>query len=187
MELEEAIYTRRAIRSFMNEPVDEHTIRQLIDASVQAPSAVDEQPWSFTVIRDQALLDTISARAKAHMLRTTPVRSLSTHFQQILTDLGFQIFYHAPVLIVISCVAESPWAVIDSSLAAENLMLAARAVGLGSCWIGFAQSWLATPEGKMTINLSPTYLPVAPIVLGHPQAVPFSVPRKQPEIHWIGA
>ncbi len=185
MELEEAIYTRRAIRSFTDEPIDEHTIRKLIDASVQAPSAVNEQPWSFTVIQDHALLDIISAGAKAHMLRTTPVDSLSTHFQQILNDPGFQIFYHGPVLVVISCVADGPWAVIDCSLAAENLMLAARAAGLGSCWIGFAQSWLATPEGKMTINLPPTYLPVAPIVLGHTQAVPFSVPRKQPEIFWL--
>ena len=133
MELEEAIYTRRAIRSFTDEPVDEHTIRQLIGASVQAPSAVDEQPWSFTVIRDQALLDIISSRAKAHMLRTTPVGSLSTHFQQILKDPGFQIFYDAPVLIVISCVAESPWAVIDCSLAAENLMLASIMVSARSC------------------------------------------------------
>lgn len=186
MELEEAIYTRRAIRSFTDAPVDEQTIRQLIDASVQAPSAVNEQPWSFTVVRDQALLDSISRRAKSYMLRTTPAGSLSPHFQEILHDPNFQIFYHAPVLIVIACVAEGPWAAIDCSLAAENLMLAACAAGLGTCWIGFAQSWLATPGGKMALNLPASYLPVAPIILGHPQAVPFSVPRKQPEVHWIG-
>lgn len=187
MDLKEAVYSRRAVRAFTAEPIDEHTIQQLIDAAIQAPSAINEQPWSFTVVRDPALLDRISGEAKAHMLKTTPAGLLSHHFREILDDAKFQIFYHAPVLIVIASVSEGPWAVIDCSLAAENLMLAARAAGLGTCWIGFAQSWLATPPGKMALNLPATYLPVAPIIVGHPQALPPPVPRRQPEVRWIGA
>ena len=86
------------------------------------------------------------------MLKTTPAGLLSHHFQELLSDPKFDIFYHAPVLIVISSTAESPWAVENCSLAAENLMLAARARGLGTCWIGFAQAWLATPEGKAALE-----------------------------------
>ena len=186
MDLKEAVYGRRAVRAFSAEPIDERTIRQLIDAAIQAPSAVNEQPWSFTVVREQPLLDRISSEAKAHMLKTTPAGLLSHHFKEILDDPKFQVFYHAPVLIVIASVAEGPWAVIDCSLAAENLMLAARAAGLGTCWIGFAQSWLATPQGKMALNLPATYLPVAPIIVGHPQAFPPPGPRKTPEVWWIG-
>jgi nitroreductase len=186
MDLREAIYTRRAVREFTSEPVDEKTLRQLIDAAIQAPSAVNQQPWAFCVVRDQAVLAYISNEAKAHMLRTSPA-ALSHHFQEMLSNPNFHIFYHAPALVLISSVAESPWAVEDCALAAENLMLAARAAGLGTCWIGFAQAWLGTPEGKAALNLSASYVPVAPIIIGHPKSPPPPVTRKEPDIHWIGS
>jgi nitroreductase len=187
MELIEAIYSRRAVREFTAEPVDGQMLQQLIDAAIQAPSAVNQQPWSFSVVRDKALLARISHEAKAHTLRTTPVGLASHHFQEILSNPNFDIFYHAPALILISTVAQSPWAVEDCSLVAENLMLAARAFGLGTCWIGFAQAWLGTSEGKAALNLPGTYVPVAPIIVGHPKSAPPPVPRKKPEIHWIGS
>jgi len=186
MDLKEAIYTRRAVREFTADPVDEKTLRDLIDAAVQAPSAVNEQPWLFCVVRDQALLNRISNEAKAYMLRTSPA-ALSPHFHTRLTDSHFHIFYHAPALILISTVAEGAWVVEDCALAAENLMLAAGAAGLGTCWIGFAQGWLGTPEGKAALQLPAGCVPVAPIIVGHPKSAPPPVPRKKPNIHWIGA
>jgi len=186
MDLREAIYTRRAVREFTAEAVDEKTLRQLIDAAIQAPSAVNQQPWSFCVVRDLALLARISSEAKAHMLRISPV-ALLPHFQERLNNPNFHIFYHAPALILISSVAESPWTIENCSLAAENMMLAARAAGLGTCWIGFAQAWLGTPEGKAALNLPANYVPVAPIIVGHPKSEPPPVPRKEPEIRWIGS
>ena len=124
---------------------------QLIDAAIQAPSAVNQQPWSFCVVRDQAVLAHISNEAKAHMLRTSPA-ALLHHFQELLSNPNFHIFYHAPALVLISSVAESPWAVENCSLAAENLMLAARAAGLGTCWIGFAQSLAGNAGGKSGVE-----------------------------------
>lgn len=186
MDLKEALYTRRAVRTYEAVAVDEGTIQSLIDAAIQAPSAVNEQPWSFTIVRDRALLARISDAAKAHMLATTPVGLLSHHFEEILGDQKFNIFYDAPLLLVIASKIEGPWVTIDCSLAAQNLMLAARAIGLGTCWIGFAQSYLATPEGKAQINLPPAYLPVAPIIAGYPVSFPAPVPRKPAEIRWVG-
>lgn len=185
MDIKEAIYTRRATREFTAESVDEATITSLIDAAVQAPSAVNQQPWSFCVVRDKAALGKISREAKSYMLRSSPIALVSHHFEQILNDQTFDIFYHAPVLIVICSTADIPWAVEDCALAAENLMLAARAAGLGTCWIGFAQGWLGTPEGKTTLKLPTAYRPVAPIIVGHPKSRPPPVPRKAPEIRWI--
>ena len=104
-----------------------------------------------------------------------------------MNDPNFDIFYHAPVLIVISTVADVPWAVEDCTLAAENLMLAARAARLGTCWIGFAQAWLGTLEGKTVLKLPVPYKPVAPIIVGHSKSTPPPVPRKDPEIRWIGS
>jgi nitroreductase len=187
MDLREAIYTRRAVREYTAEAVDEKTIRQLIDAAVQAPSAVNQQPWSFCVVRDRALLARISREAIAHLLKTPPaVLAASPRFQELRRNPDFDIFYHAPVLIVISSAAESPWAVENCALAAENLMLAARGVGLGTCWIGFAQGWLGTPAGKAALNLPATHQPVAPIIVGHPKSAPPPLPRKEPDIRWIG-
>lgn len=186
MELREAVYGRRAVRAYDSDPVDDGLLRQLIDAAIQAPSAVNQQPWSFTVLRNQALLDRISRESKGYMLGTLSAGPTGDHFRKLLSDPNFQIFYHAPVLVLISAVSESPWAVEDCSLAAENLMLSAYAAGLGTCWIGFAQKWLATPQGKDAIGIPPAHLPVAPIIVGRPKTAPAPVPRKEPDIRWLG-
>lgn len=186
MEFREAIYSRRSVREYTTNPVDEQTIRQLIDAAVQAPSAVNEQPWAFWVVRERSVLLQISKEAKAHMLRTPPAGVASHHLRDFERDPDFDILYHAPVLIVISSVSDNQWTIENCSLAAENLMLAARASGLGSCWIGFAQSWLGTRDGKAILEIPESYVPVAPIIVGHPKSDPPAVARKTPPIHWIG-
>lgn len=184
MDLKEAIYGRRAVREFTTEPVDEAVLQQLIEAAIQAPSAANQQPWLFSVVQDRSLLAHISTEAKAHMLKTS-MAAASHHFQNILNDPDFDIFYHAPTLIVISAAADGPWANEDCSLAAENLMLAACAAGLGTCWIGFAQSWLGTSDGKAALKLASTSVPVAPIIVGHPKSTAVPVSRNTPKIVWI--
>jgi nitroreductase len=186
MDFREAIYSRRSVREFTTEPVDQPTLQQIIDAAIQAPSAMNQQPWRFAVLRDQALLDHISRESKAFLLRTTPPGPALDHLREMVGPPEFDLFYHAPALIVIAAASESPWATEDCALAAQNLMLAARAAGLGSCWIGLAQGWLATAEGKTAIGLPASHVPIAPIVVGHPKAWPPPVPRKEAEIHWIG-
>jgi nitroreductase len=186
MDLNDAILGRRAVRAYTQAPVSEETIRHLIDRAVQAPSAVNAQPWTFTVVRDQTVLDGISRNAKSHMLATATASPHAGHFQPMLEDANFHIFYHAPVLILISAVAQGAWIVEDCSLAAENLMLAAFAAGLGSCWIGFAQSFLNTPEGKQALGVPDAWVSVAPIIVGYPQVVPPPVPRHEPQIRWVG-
>lgn len=186
MELADALYARRAVRDFKPAPVDRPTVAALIDAAIQAPSAMDEQPWSFVIVRDKVLLDRISTEAKAWMLKSTPAGLLSHHFQETLGNPNFHIFYHAPALIVIAGKSDGPWTVIDCTLAAQNLMLAARASGLGTCWIGFAQGWLNTPEGKAALQLPADYVPVAPIIVGQPAAWPQAHKKNDPEVTWIG-
>ena len=186
MDVNEAISSRRSTREYSAQVVDEQTIRRLIDAAVHAPNAVNQQPWTFAVVRDQSLLDRISSQAKSHMLATMPAGPQSEHFRSLLGDPNFHIFYHAPVLILISAITQGPWIVEDCALAAENLMLAAHAARLGTCWIGFAQSFLSTSDGKKVLGLPDAWVPVAPIIVGYPKAAPASVPRKEPEIRWVG-
>lgn len=73
----------------------------------------------------------------------------------------------------------------DCCLAAENLMLAAFAKGLGSCWIGFAEIWLRSPEGKKALGIPSEQVAVAPIILGYPGGNPVAPGRCAPEIVWI--
>lgn len=137
-------------------------------------------------MRDQGLLDRISRDAKSHILVTMPASPHSDHFRSLLNEPNCQIFYHAPVLMPISASAQGPWIIEGCALAAENLMLAACATGLDTCWIGFAQSFLNTPEGKKALDLPAGCVPVAPIIVGHPKDLPPPVSRKQPEVRWIG-
>ena len=186
MDLHTAITGRRAVRDYTNLPGDEKLIHALIAAATQAPSAVNEQPWTFTVVRDQGTLDRISHEAKSHMLTALAANPHAEHLRPHLTDPQFHIFYHAPTLILISARREGPWIVEDCALAAENLRLSAYAAGLGSCWIGFAQGFLNTPEGKAVLDIPSHWVPVAPIVIGHPKTAPNPIPRNEPEIRWIG-
>jgi len=186
MDLNEAILGRRAVREYTQQAIDTAVIRRLIDAAIFAPSAVNAQPWTFTVVRDQALLDRISDRAKSHMLATLAPGAQADHFHSMLSDAKFQIFYHAPVLVLISALTQARWIVEDCALAAENLMLAAYAAGLGSCWIGFEQDFLNTADGKQILSLPAEWVSVAPIILGYPTLAPPPVPRKEPQVRWIG-
>lgn len=185
MHLDEAILGRRSVREYTAETVDAPTILRLLDAAVHAPSAVNQQPWTFTVVRDQSVLDRISRDAKSHMLATMEQSPQANHFRARLGDPNFHIFYHAPVLILIAANERGGWIVEDCALAAENLMLAAYAAGLGSCWIGFAQSFLNTPDGKAVLGLPAACVPVAPIIVGHPTSMPPHVPRNAPTVRWV--
>lgn len=186
MNLQHAIRMRRAVRDYRADPIAPDAIHQLISAASWAPSAMNEQPWYFTVVTDTALLDEISTRAKASLLATMDSQSRADHFRDIMADPQFHLFYHAPALVVIATRAAGEWAREDGALAAQNLMLAAVSLGLGTCWVGFAQAWLNSAAGKELLNLPADALVVAPITLGHPKAIPPTVPRKSPTVSWIG-
>jgi nitroreductase len=185
MNVIEAIGGRRSVREYKSDQLDRATIERLIDAAVHAPSALNQQPWTFTVVLDQALLNRISDIAKSHMLIAKAGTSPAGLLGQDYSDPNFHIFHHAPALIVIGASADGPWMIESCALAAENLMLAAYAEGLGTCWIGFAQRYLNTPEGKQMLGLPPRSVPIAPIILGHPKCSAAPVARRAPTIRWI--
>jgi len=185
MQLEHAIRQRRAVRHFLHQPVATAAIERLIDAALQAPSAVNKQPWLFTVIREAKLLDLISLQSKKHLITLIDSDDAPQEFRTILSDRDFHILYHAPALIVISVLKDDVWAKEDAALAAQNLMLTAYAEGLGTCWVGFAQRWLETKDGRKAIDVPEYYRPVAPIIVGHPKGTAAPVPRNLPTICWI--
>lgn len=183
MELTEAIYERRAVRDYTSQPVDEAELRAVIDAAIQAPSGMNRQPWSFVVVSGRAALERLSMQAKAHLLKTLDPELVGARDHLAAAD--FNIFYNAPVLMVICSNEPDEMARKDCCLAAQNLMLAARERGLGTCWIGFAESWLNTPEGKGALGVSEHCTVVAPIILGHARAFPDATPRRPAQVRYI--
>ena len=188
MELFEAIYTRRAIRKFTDTAIDRNTILSLVDAGIQAPSALDLQPWAFAVILKRALLDRISSASKEHLLAGSSSVHLLAKYREMLSDPSFDILYGAPALVVICAdsAVKTEAAEEDCCLAAENLMLAAHAKALGTCWIGFAQPWLTTKVAKKELGIPIGWRPIAPIVLGEPAHLPPPPPRREAKIVWSG-
>jgi nitroreductase len=186
MEAMEAIYGRRATRSFTAEPVARSLIEKAIDAAVHAPSAMNAQPWAFAVVTGRARLSDYGGRAKAHLLAAMASQSPLAKYRDELADPAFEIFYGAPALVVICARPAGLYAAEDCCLAAENLMLAAHALGLGTCWIGFARDWLVLAETKRELGIPAAYTPVAPLILGHPRERPEPKSRHAPEIIWVG-
>jgi nitroreductase len=186
MDVIEAIMHRRAIREFTTQTVDTEAIRSLIAAAIQAPSAMNLQPWAFAVVRDRERLDSISERAKAHLLKTIEEGSPLAALRDRLEDPAFDIFYGAPLLIIVCATSAETGSAEDCALAAENLMLAAHAAGLGTCWIGLARPWLNLADAKTELGLPAHFVPVAPLIIGHPKGKPEIHGRRDPEIIWIG-
>ena len=102
----------------------------------------------------------------------------------MLTSPDFNIFYNAPVLVVICATTPDDMALKDCCLAAQTLMLAAYAEGLGSCWIGFSEAWLNTPDGKSKLGIPENFRPVAPIILGFPKGTREVTERRPPDIRF---
>ncbi|MGA9838269.1 MAG: nitroreductase family protein [Gemmatimonadaceae bacterium] len=193
----DAIYQRRAVRSYFPEPVDEPTVRRLLDAAVHAPTAMHEEPWAFVVVQDRAVLKRISDRAKAMMvaeatahreLLRAPGAAPANRHVAMLTEPAFNIFYDAGTLIVICGKQLGQFVVADCWLAAENLMLAARALGLGSCCIGFALPALHAPDVKHELGIPDDVDAVAAVILGVPRGETPPIPRKAPVVlRWLRA
>ncbi len=117
MEAMEAILTRRSIRKYTGQTVPERLVESLLKAAMAAPSANNEQPWYFVIIDDHAILDEIPKfHPYSDMLRHAPLAILVCADEN--QDAGGQMW------------------VQDCAAATENILLAAKALGLGAVWLG---------------------------------------------------
>lgn len=186
MDILDAIRRRRAVREYKIDAVPKTVLRALIEAATWAPSAMNAQPWRFIVITDRALLDRISENGKRWWLDHQPgLSGDAAHLRSVLDDPSLDIFHHAPALIAIATPELTKWNREGCALAAQNIMLAALAHGLGSCWIGLAEGFLNSPGGRELLKLPPAEHVVAPIIIGYPRQMPEPIARQAPHIVWI--
>jgi nitroreductase len=187
----DVIYGRRSVRAYTPKRLDKATVTALLDAAVQAPTALHREPWLFAVVQDPVRLRRISNRAKGMWplapppggaLEAADVEKRHHQFAMQLADPDFDIFYQATTLIVIGARSTDPFTLGDCWMAAENLMLAATALGLGSCCIGAAVPALNTPDGNLDVGLGPDVTAIAAIVVGEPAGATAAVSRRTPLI-----
>jgi nitroreductase len=179
----QAIGERRAVRSYTDEVLDRATVERLIHSAVQAPSAMDLEPWAFVIYEGRERLRGFSEEAKRVLLRA-PGESGSPKMRAMLSDPAFNIFYGAPVLVVICATTAESQAAEDCCLAAQNLMLAAHAEGVATCPIGFARPWLNLPATKIALGIPHGWYPVFPIILGRTGEHPPPPGRRAPTLMW---
>lgn len=175
----DAIYMRRAVRQFTSQAVRPDTVEALINAAIQAPSAMNKQPWAFCVIQDAEVLHRMNESAK-QLLKMSPAwKDNSEHAKAQIHEPEFDIFYGATTLIVICAEQDGFQPVGDCYLAGENLMLAATAFGLATCPIGFARDVLQTEAFRGDLDIPKRYTPVLPLIVGYPKTLPPKTPRNQ--------
>lgn len=182
MDLRQAIRSRHAVRSYTRQNVAEQDVQRLLEAAVRAPNARNEQPWSFVIVQNRDLLERYSEQTKA-LLSATENQSTSPASRALLNSQNFDVFYGAGTLIVICGRTDNEYAEADCWLAAENLMLTACDLGLGTCPVGSAASFLNSVKVKAELDIPREVDAIAPIVVGYPDGpASLPTPRAAPRI-----
>lgn len=190
-----AIYERRAVRKYKRRPVSRETILLLLDAARMAPSAMNKQPWKFYVVTDPLKIKLCSAQIKkaaARQFLKTGIKVILKNASSLLhfpKGLQFMreadpVFHAAPVLIFITCPRDNEWSDLDTGMCAQNLMLAARSIGLATCPVGFGKFVEQTPffaelgiPASERVNLS--------VILGYGDEEPEVHERKKDNVKFI--
>lgn len=162
-----ALRERRSIRRFKPEQIGDEELKAVLEAGTWAPTGKGLQdPW-IVAVQNPELLHRIS------------------EMNRKVWGTDNDPFYGAPTYVLVFCSRPEKWpnGVCDGSLVLGNMMLAAHAVGLGSCWINREREMFDTPEGKammQEMGLPDGLMGVGALALGYPASFPPSVkPRKE--------
>ncbi len=163
MSIKELIQNRRSVRRFKDEPVSDEEITELLEAARWAPSAGNQQPWHFYVVRDENLLE-----------------------QLVDVAFGQSFLAEAPVAIVVCAEPERSarryddrgrqlYCLQDTGAAIQNMLLLAENMGLSSCWMGAFDE----EQCSRVLSLPDERRPVAILPIGHADIDP-KAPRRRP-------
>lgn len=164
------LITRRSIRKFKSDMVPKETIEKIIEAGTYAATGMNRQSPVMIVVTNKELRDRLSAlNAKIMGTDTDP-------------------FYNAPVVIIVLANKEMPTYIYDGSLVMGNLMNAAHAYGISSCWIHRAKEEFETEEGRKlleSLGIEGDYEGIGHCILGYADCdEPAPSPRKENYVYW---
>ena len=166
----EDLMNRRSIRKYKPEQISRQELDTVLNAGICAPTGMNRQSHILIAVQNKQVRDKLSKMNAAVM------------------GSDSDPFYGAPTVIVVLAAAESPHAVQDGSLVMGNLMNAAKAIGLGSCWINRAKEMFETEEGKQLLaewGVQGDYIGIGHCILGYPDEEPAMKPRKENYIYYV--
>jgi nitroreductase/RNA polymerase-binding transcription factor DksA len=186
-----AISRRRAVREYTPEPVTREEVRELLHAAVQAPSAVNAQPWAFVVVQQSKMLDRYERQAVGLLVAEPVAPEVAAsglpeldRLRRLVAAPGYRLFHGANTLVVVYATVAS--GVPDCFLAAQNLMLAAWAMALGTCPIGLASPLFNRSEVKRALGIPPEWVAALPVIVGHPSGeTPLTARRPPHVVAWL--
>jgi len=183
--------SRRSVRVFKNQPVEQEKIKQLIDIARYAPTASNSQLIEWTVFTDKETIHRLAELTIAWMrelIKTTGGMAAAYYIPVVAAwDAGHEmIFRNAPVVVIPSAPSISPSGLVDLSIALSYLELAAPSFGLGATWAGLMQAALLKSEAlKKLAGLPRRHAHHYPMMLGYPKFKYHRLPeRKSPVVHW---
>ncbi len=161
----DAIFKRRSIRRYKDGSVSDETIEKLLKAAMAAPSAGNEQPWHFVVVKDKEMLKRLSKLSPyASMLKDAPLGIV------VCGDLKAEIY-------------KGFW-VQDCSAATENLLIEAAYLGLGAVWLGVYPVEERVDYVREVLEIPSYVVPFAVIPVGYPaQQLPPADRYNRDKIH----
>ena len=128
------ILTRRSTRKFLNRPIPEEELQQIIQAALHAPSGMGRQTWQFTAVKNRG-----------------KIQELAAVIRKVLDRDGYDM-YQPEVIIIPSNDRESPFGREDDACAMENMFLAAHSMGIGSVWINQLQGICDEPSVRQVLT-----------------------------------
>ena len=157
MEILEAIYTRRSVRQYTDEPVTREELHEIVKAGTWAPSGLNNQPWRFAVITEAGLKKEISKlTGYSHIVLAAQV------LIAVLLDTGRSYHREKDIQGTGACL--------------QNMLLETHSLGLGAVWLG--EIIKSNEEIKSLLGLGKELELMAVVALGHPDEKPKSVKRK---------
>ena len=166
------ILARRSCKSYRSDPVPEEIIDQIIEAGLYAPSALNRQTPVILAVTDPETRNRLSLlNAKYDPFRRPDP------------------FYGAPCVLCVLVPSDEPAGIYDGPLVMENMMLAASALGIGSCWIHRAKEVFEDEEGKAILaeaGLNGAYTGIGNCIIGYAENMPEgTLPRKENRVYRI--
>ena len=168
---------RRSVRKYLDKPVEHEKLEVIVRAGINAPSGMNRQPWIVRVVEDQQLIADVTEVYK----RNNP--------EQVKRDKDFKnMFRHAPNLICVCTPAEGGGE-LDAGLLGENMMLAAQAMGLGTCCLGGPVRFLnSNADARFFIDrldIPEGYKLNYILAIGYPDEQPDAKPRDASKVKYI--
>lgn len=189
------IYERRAVRKYKNKSVERELIEQILAAGRMAPSAINRQPWKFYVLTNAEMIKTFSkeiGKAAAAGLMKSGIKNIvkvaasSFHLAHGIDFLRGDdpIFHGAPVVIFITSPKDNEWASLDIGMCSQNVMLAAKSLGLDTCQVGLGK-YVEHTKVFSELNVSKSENVNLAVILGYGDETPVLHERVENNIVFV--